>query len=68
MANLVDGDLTQNVRKLVGQDIRNGKENATTLLLLLVERIVLVQEKKLKNVISILAPVNMYNNSTFCGE
>ena len=68
MANMVDGDLTQNVRKLVGQDIRNEKENATTLLLLLVERIVLVQEKKLKNVISILAPVNMYNNSTFCNE
>ena len=59
MVSLVHGALTPNVRKHVGLDYRNEIENAATLLLLLVERIVLVQDKKLKNVILVLAPVNI---------
>ena len=61
MVSLVHGALTQHVRKHVGPDYRNEIENAATLLLLLVERIVLVQDKKLKNAILIHAPVNISN-------
>ena len=65
MVILVNGAISQHVRKLVGLDQRKDKENVTTHLLPQVERIVLVQEKKLKNVIPILVPVNKSNIRIF---
>ena len=65
MESLVNGAISQHVRKLVGLDQRKEKENVTTLLLPQVERIVLVQEKKLKNVIPTLVPVKISNIRIF---
>ena len=65
MESLVNGAISQHVRKLVGLDQRKEKENVTTHLLPQVERIVLVQEKKLKNVIPTLVPVKIINIRIF---
>ena len=68
MVNLVHGAFTQHVRNLVGLEQRNELENVTTRLLPQEERIVLVQEKKLKNVIPILVPVNICSIGIFWDE